>query len=209
MSEYCIGYASLVNESSARSSVPNLSEFNIGILRGYRRIFGKVSPQCVIRGTADWKTNEVSASFIHPDNNAPDMYVCHFKVPDQFWPVIRDRELDYRETVEDVKILKTGEIKRGHVYVGYDSHEDLINERGHAIYDHWHDYVKKYKGENYRRDILPSRHYLRLCLSAYLSLGKEYIDNFIETSFLSDRTTPLSSHLKALDWNPYDEERWA
>ncbi len=52
-----------------------------------------------------------------------------------------------------------------------------------------------YKGRLWRHDILPVRYYLSMCASAAKALGQEFLDNFLEHSYLADRQTSIKQYL--------------
>jgi len=53
-----------------------------------------------------------------------------------------------------------------------------------------------YTGKLWRRDILPIRRYLCMCLNAAATCGTPFVDNFLSESYLGDKKTSLSSFLE-------------
>ena len=139
------------------------------------------------------------------------MIVCSFDVPVQTeWDDIIIRECDYESRDVIVTSLDGGFSKKATVFCGYDNDEQLLHAKQKTYDEIYHslhpEFLSLYQHPIYRRDILPSTPYLRLCMNAYLRAG--HIENFVETSYLADRETPLQQYLDDLKWDMHDPESW-
>ncbi|KAH8044938.1 hypothetical protein JL720_16882 [Aureococcus anophagefferens] len=56
-----LGFGSLLSEQSARLTFPDLDEFRLVRVRGYRRVFGHAASIFFERGIADAATKEFSS----------------------------------------------------------------------------------------------------------------------------------------------------
>ena len=193
----CAGYGSLVYENWARASVPELNGFGLYKLKGYRRVFGKVHPFCIYRGEANWETMEAAACFVEPDAQS-ELIVAGFYVPPKAYPKLRQRECDYREI--DAPLQNSEGIKMARIFEGYGVDENFPQPLT-DIYKHWPWMLERYSGAIYRKDILPSRPYLWRCLAAHALAGEAAYKNFLETTYLADRQTPLKDYIdKHFGW---------
>ncbi|GAY35811.1 hypothetical protein CUMW_018690 [Citrus unshiu] len=60
------GFGSLLSENSARSTFPNLINFRVAKLHGFRRVFAHVAPIFFERGIAKPETKEISSLSVEP-----------------------------------------------------------------------------------------------------------------------------------------------
>ncbi|KAK6146192.1 hypothetical protein DH2020_020061 [Rehmannia glutinosa] len=60
------GFGSLLSERSARSTFPDLLNFRVAKLRGFRRVFAHVAPIFFERGIAKPETKEISSLSVEP-----------------------------------------------------------------------------------------------------------------------------------------------
>ncbi|XP_028552645.1 uncharacterized protein LOC110104004 isoform X4 [Dendrobium catenatum] len=63
---YVCGFGSLLSEKSARSTFPNLRNFQAAFLPGFRRVFAHIAPIFYERGIAKEETKEVSSLSVEP-----------------------------------------------------------------------------------------------------------------------------------------------
>lgn len=197
--ERFIGYGSLVNESSARMTCPDLKNFSHYWMHGFRRVFGLVAFRTVTANPDLLKGEEISACYIYPDKKArDDMLVCAFEVPEDDAPELRRREFEYYEqSVNLSPFYDSGEETVGNVFVGYGQEDLFVEAKGaDATKINQPEYYAVYQGPYYRNDITPCRRYFRECLSAYQKLGDVGIQNFINTSYLANGM-PLREFLQA------------
>lgn len=210
----CVGYGSLVSLASAQRSAPSLTDFGLYSLKGYKRVFGKVNPHCIFDGRANSFEKNISSCFVVPCETNKDtqaMVVCSFQLTNHDeWKAIQIRECDYYMDNVDILSLDGKTSEKATVFCGYDNDNHMLRQTQKSfddIYNDLHpDFLKLYPHPIYRDDVLPSIPYLRLCMKAYFDAG--FIDNFVETSFLADRKTPLAHYLNDIKWDKDDPESW-
>eukprot|EP01130_Rhizamoeba_saxonica_P013499 TRINITY_DN5764_c0_g2_i5.p2 TRINITY_DN5764_c0_g2~~TRINITY_DN5764_c0_g2_i5.p2 ORF type:complete len:163 (+),score=30.04 TRINITY_DN5764_c0_g2_i5:284-772(+) len=71
-----------------------------------------------------------------------------------------------------------------------------------ALGDHW---TKWELDQIWRDDVYPCRLYLKHCLLAAKNLGLNVYNNFLDHSYLADRTTTLRSYLESMENNIFAE----
>ncbi|KAH8098202.1 hypothetical protein JL720_1134 [Aureococcus anophagefferens] len=74
-----LGFGSLLSEQSARLTFPDLDEFRLVRVRGYRRVFGHAASIFFERGIADAATKEFSSLSAEPCADA-SFVACAFEV---------------------------------------------------------------------------------------------------------------------------------
>ena len=78
-----VGFGSLLSLNSARSTFPELSNFRVCKLYGYRRCFAHVAPIFMKRGIAIMETKEIASLSVEPLNVASTspIIVTQFEIP--------------------------------------------------------------------------------------------------------------------------------
>ena len=80
--EWIIGFGSLLSEKSARSTMPNLRNFQFAKLYGYKRVFSHPANIFIKYGIANLKTNELASLSIEKDNQSTNPFIVSvFKIP--------------------------------------------------------------------------------------------------------------------------------
>lgn len=74
------GFGSLLSESSARSTFPDLRRFRVGKVKGYRRVFAHTASVFFQRGIARPATGEISSLSCEPQQGQ-EIVVSVFEVP--------------------------------------------------------------------------------------------------------------------------------
>lgn len=187
------GYGSLISESSARSTCPNLTNFHHVYAKDVARIFAKVNPQSLKRGEGNLETLELAPVTLVEKKGAIT-YGCSFDIPDAEWPAIKAREFDYAEGEVTIFDIKTHQSKLVKTFYGLHSDDEIPTETDMAK-QYWHDVRKHYQGKIYRDDVLPEPLYLNRCLNAFKQVGIEMHDNFLDQTYLADRTTTIREYL--------------
>lgn len=180
-----LGYASLMDEASARATTPNLSGWNYGTVHGFCRIFNLVSIVNVRRGLA---TGRHLATCTARRRKGCSLRVCCYEVPKSEYSGLLARERRLRaETVEYIADGNSTETKMATMFTEY-SDEEYRAERA-TTPELWHEEVGQYYAgaKIYRDDLLPVPSYLEKCVTAYTALGS--LDNFLDNSFLGDGTS--------------------
>ncbi|XVF66175.1 hypothetical protein PTKIN_Ptkin10aG0014200 [Pterospermum kingtungense] len=89
------GFGSLLSERSARSTFPNLLNFRVAKLKGFRRVFAHVAPIFFDRGIAKPETKEISSLSVEPCEGEI-LVVTVFEIQKYEIPAFIDRELEFR-----------------------------------------------------------------------------------------------------------------
>ncbi|XWS08551.1 hypothetical protein CRYUN_Cryun40dG0012100 [Craigia yunnanensis] len=89
------GFGSLLSERSARSTFPNLLNFRIAKLNGFRRVFAHVAPIFFDRGIAKPETKEISSLSVEPCEGQT-LIVTVFEIKISEIPAFIERELEFR-----------------------------------------------------------------------------------------------------------------
>lgn len=89
------GFGSLLSERSARSTFPDLKNFRVGKLQGFRRVFAHVAPIFFERGIAKPETKEISSLSVEPWEGE-ELIVTVFEIQEAEVPSFIERELEFR-----------------------------------------------------------------------------------------------------------------
>ncbi|KAL3641910.1 hypothetical protein CASFOL_012725 [Castilleja foliolosa] len=200
------GFGSLLSEISARSTFPDLINFRIAKLSGFRRVFAHVAPIFFERGIAIPETKEISSLSVEPCQGET-LVVTTFEIQRSEIPAFIEREHEFRF------LAVTPETFNGLLYATpsvlcarYSDEEYFLNRcKGsediffqrygrYGIYKIWLD------------DILPCRVYLRHCVLAAKNLSETAFDNFLDHTFLGDRKTTIREYLATSGSGIMEEE---
>ncbi|KAL1184228.1 hypothetical protein E1A91_A01G030400v1 [Gossypium mustelinum] len=89
------GFGSLLSERSARSTFPNLLNFRVAKLKGFRRVFAHAAPIFFDRGIAKPETKEISSLSVEPCEGET-LIVTVFEIQKSEIPAFMERELEFR-----------------------------------------------------------------------------------------------------------------
>jgi hypothetical protein len=186
-----VGYGSLLSEESARKTAPGLSGFRLVSVTGYKRIFNKVGIIFLQTGIADINTPYLSSC---ATRSAPEVtIVCSaFECSEAEFLNIYEREHRFRWI--EVALSSAVSQDAGRICTEYNDTDYRLNK---CVTDkvYFERVGRYYTGKIWRNDILPNKRYLALCLKAAATHGTQVLDNFLDTSFLADGTTPLRRYL--------------
>ncbi|XP_074571488.1 uncharacterized protein LOC141828038 isoform X2 [Curcuma longa] len=90
-----LGFGSLLSERSAKSTFPDLKNFRVAVLRGFRRVFAHVAPIFFERGIANEATGEVSSLSVEPCEGE-FLIVTVFEIKKEEIPAFIERENEFR-----------------------------------------------------------------------------------------------------------------
>eukprot|EP00850_Spirogloea_muscicola_P014221 SM000100S09448 [mRNA] locus=s100:405144:410147:+ [translate_table: standard] len=192
------GFGSLLSERSAKYTFPELKNFRTARVRGFRRVFAHVAPVFLQRGIANMDTREMSSLSAEADNS--NIVVTVFEIKASEVPAFIEREHEFRYLAVVPESLDGQALGRRAVLCSRYSNEEYRSVRCQGSEDEYHRRYGRY-GINkiWIDDILPCRVYLRHCVLAAETLGKEACDSFLDATFLADRTTTIRQYL---DSNP-------
>jgi len=200
-----VGYGSLLSEASARETVPDLVNFRLVEVPGYRRIFNKVG----IVFFRDYDVPEQSLEIAScSTEEAPEsaMICSQFEVTEEAFQALYEREHRFR-WIEVETIDMRGKAGLGRMCSGWNDRDYRLNK---CVTDS--EYQRRvgqfYRGAIWRDDILPFSPYLVFCLQSADMAGAEVLGNFMDTTFLADGLTSIRQYLmqsrELLDWRQMD-----
>lgn len=187
-----IGFGSLLSEESAKRTCPSLRNFRLGKVQGYSRVFNKVDPKSECLDSA----HIASWALMAKQNSAT--LITLFEIDKEDYPAFARREVDYDLRCVQYSELETGQKGQGIACCGFENDAEFHAYLAfHPIQKERHEVrrAELYKGRVWRKDILPRPKYLALCLEAARALGKNYVENILNHTYLADRRTTLASYL--------------
>ncbi|KAK6122605.1 hypothetical protein DH2020_043662 [Rehmannia glutinosa] len=100
------GFGSLLSERSARSTFPDLLNFRVAKLRGFRRVFAHVAPIFFERGIAKPETKEISSLSVEPCEGET-LVVTTFEIQRSEIPSFIEREHEFRKQRDLLSTART------------------------------------------------------------------------------------------------------
>ncbi|MCV6587972.1 MAG: gamma-glutamylcyclotransferase [Marinobacterium sp.] len=187
-----VGYGSLLSETSARETVPELTNFRLVEVPGYRRIFNKVGIVFFSRYNINPDSLEIASC---STEEAPEsaMICSQFEVPESAFEALYEREHRFR-WIEVETIDSRGKVQLGRMCSGWNDRDYRLNK---CVTEAEYQYRvgQYYRGAIWRDDILPHPDYLTFCLQSAEQAGSEVLANFMDTTFLADGLTPVRQYL--------------
>ena len=183
-----LGYASLMDEVSARTTSPSASEFRLVTIPNYCRIFNLVSVINIERGLAA-PPHLCTCTARRREGAA--ISGCAFSIAESDFEALAARETRLR-----LELVRTGDTEPALMWAE-SSHDHFVRQRcGDA--DAYDAAVGRfYAGELYREDALPVPSYVLRRLRAQRAAAPAALQNFLDASYLGDGATPLRSWLEA------------
>ncbi|KAK8622496.1 hypothetical protein V6N13_117408 [Hibiscus sabdariffa] len=200
------GFGSLLSERSARSTFPNLLNFRLAKLKGFRRVFAHVAPIFFDRGIAKPETKEISSLSVEPCEGET-LIVTVFEIQKSEIPAFIERELEFRFLAVLPEKLDGEPFSNPAVLCGRYSDEEFFQIICKGSKDIYFQHYGRCNIEKiWRDDILPCRVYLRHCVLAAKNLGDIAYNNFLDHTFLGDRTTTIRTYLSTTGSGIMEEE---
>lgn len=200
------GFGSLLSERSARSTFPDLINFRVARLNGFRRIFAHVAPVFFDRGIANPQTKEMSSLSVEPCEGET-LIVTVFGIKKLEIPSFLQREHEFRFLAVLPETLDGKLFTSPAVLCARFSDEEYLQIRCKGSQEI---YFQRYGQYNihkiWRDDILPCRLYLRHCILAAKNLADEAYNNFLDHTFLGDRKTTIREYLVTTGSGIMEEE---
>ncbi|KAF3456281.1 hypothetical protein FNV43_RR00931 [Rhamnella rubrinervis] len=191
------GFGSLLSERSARSTFPDLENFRIARLNGFRRVFAHVTPIFFERGIAKPETKEISGLSVEPCEGE-SLVVTVFEIKKSEIPAYIEREIEYRFLAVLPETLDGKPFDYPAVLCARYTDEEFIRMRCKGSKDMFYQLYGQYNIDKiWQDDILPCRAYLRHCVLAVKNLGNAAYDNFLDHTYLGDRKTTIRQYLAA------------
>jgi hypothetical protein len=201
-----VGYGSLLSEKSARLTVPSLTNFRLGRVSNFRRVFSHPSSGFFKHGIANMETLEIAAFSAEDCEGSPGFVVSVFEIPiqnmDDVMPNGVPKKLLEREAsydIVEVPFEDTGS-KGGasHALMCIRSTDEIFIEKwGQDRFDKSfrHYGLETIWGWSQDSGIRPCPVYLRHCYLAAKSMGDVCLNSFLDESYLVDRTTTIRQYL--------------
>lgn len=200
------GFGSLLSERSARSTFPDLVDFRVARLNGFRRVFAHTAPIFFERGIANPETKEISSLSVEPCEGET-LIVTVFSIRKLEIPSFIEREHEFCFLAVLPETLDGKPFTSPAVLCARFSDEEYLEIRCKGSQEI---YFQKYGRYNiykiWRDDILPCRVYLRHCVLAAKSLGDEAYNNFLDHTYLGDRKTTIREYLATTGSGIMEEE---
>lgn len=190
-----IGFGSLLSVRSARSTFPDLLNFQAARVKNFRRIFAHTAAVFHQRGIADVKTGEVS-SLSCEECSGQEILVSLFQIPanEPGVQAFIEREHEFRFLA--VPVYRSD----GHIWpqlaVLCGRWNDADYKAARCSPDEFYNRYTQYGISRVWSDsILPCRIYLRHCVLAAQGLGAQVHDSFLDHTYLADRKTTIRQYL--------------
>ncbi|KAL0367776.1 UNVERIFIED_CONTAM: hypothetical protein Sradi_3667700 [Sesamum radiatum] len=213
------GFGSLLSERSARSTFPDLINFRVAKLNGFRRVFAHVAPIFFERGIAKPETKvqtpsmlsevtyfEISSLSVEPCESET-LVVTTFEIPRSEIPSFIEREHEFRF------LAVIPETFNGLLYTSpsvlcarYSDEEYFLNRCKGSKEIFFQQYGRHGIDKIWVDDILPCRVYLRHCVLAAKNLSDTAYNNFLDHTFLGDRKTTIREYLATTGSGIMEEE---
>jgi hypothetical protein len=206
------GFGSLLSLTSATSTFPDLQNFRMGYVRGFRRVFAHSCSIFFERGIARPETAEISSLSVEPHPDF-EILVTLFEIDASNPETIKafiDREHEFRfcavttrqfnSELEGDDDATAAEESRGRedrpaVICAMNTDENYRKTR--CAPEEWErKYGKHGLTSIWRDDVLPCRVYLRHCVLAATKLGPIAEESFLDGTVLADRTTTIRQWLE-------------
>ncbi|ESW26308.1 hypothetical protein PHAVU_003G108300 [Phaseolus vulgaris] len=190
------GYGSLLSERSARSTFPNLVNFRIARLTGFRRLFNSVGAIFFTHRVANIKTEEIAGLSVEPCEGEIIILVV-FEIKKTEIPAFIERERIYRFLAVVPESLDGKPFTNPAVLCASYTDEDFFKFKCSEGRGKYFERYGEYKIHKiWRDDVLPCRVYLRHCVLGAKSLGEEVYKIFLDHTFLGDRKTTIREYFE-------------
>ncbi|PON88228.1 Butirosin biosynthesis [Trema orientale] len=200
------GFGSLLSERSARSTFPDLINFRVARLNGFRRLFAHAAPIFFERGIAKPETKEISSLSVEPCEGE-SLIVTVFEISKSDIPAYLERELEFRFLAVLPETLDGKPFDNLAVLCARYSDEEFFRIRCNGSKDIYFQLYGRYGIDKiWRDDILPCRAYLRHCVLAAKNLSDASYNNFLDHTFLGDRKTTIREYLATTGSGIMEEE---
>ena len=187
------GFASLMDEGSARATSPSLRNFRLGWVAGHCRVFSLVSIVNVRRGLA---TGRRLATATARPRECARLRVCLYEIAVEELPALLRREARLR--IGTASYASDAGAGGDALLCSEFSDDEYRRERCGGSEETYDQEVGQfYRGALYRNDLLPVPDYVVRCLRAQRAAGADAVANFLDVSYLGDGETTLRAHLLA------------
>ena len=191
------GYASLMDEGSARATSPSAADFKLRWVKGFCRVFNLISIINIRRGVA---RGDRLATCTACRREGSALRVFSFSIDESEFAALAERETRLRLELVHTCSGDAFEVDERPVLMwtqSSDEHYWRTRCKGDAAV-FAREVGQHYAGRLYRADVLPVPSYVLRCMRAQRAAEPEgALRNFLDTSFLGDGRTTLREWLGA------------
>jgi hypothetical protein len=197
-----IGFGSLLSEKSSRLTFPNLTNFRLGRVNNYRRVFGHPTSIFFRRGIANKETLEMSSLAVEPADGH-SFLASVFQVPKAEMMEGSEPGRAFLEREEEFDIVRApfvfvdSNMESTGIICTRSTDEEFVRKWGQGRFDeHYRKYgIKSIWTWQPDSGLRPCGVYLRHCVLASMSLGRDCYDSFLDDTYLVDRRTTVREYL--------------
>jgi hypothetical protein len=201
-----LGFGSLLSETSARTTFPDLQDFRLGRVKNYRRVFGHPASIFFQRGIANLETKEISSLSTEPCPGHPGFVCSVFEVssknmmndgiPSQAF-LQREEEFNIVTGIEYTSLTDPDQKGKG-VLCTSSTDDAYVARWGQVRFEESYTKYGVSKIWGWERDsgLRPCAVYLRHCYLAAEKMGEECLNSFLDETFLVDRTTTVREYMR-------------
>lgn len=192
-----VGFGSLMSPTSSRNTFPNLKNFKVVRVEGYRRLFRHPAAIFFERGIAELENLRIS-SLCTEKSPGNSFLAVAFTLDAETVDAFLKREEEFSFDICRYKSLQdsTDSTECGLMCTA-SSDEVYISRWGREAYEK--NYLSRglHSIWNWDEDsgILPCSIYLRHCYLSAKHMSTEVLDSFLDDTFLVDRTTTIRQYL--------------
>uniref|UniRef100_A0A0E0L1H4 Uncharacterized protein n=1 Tax=Oryza punctata TaxID=4537 RepID=A0A0E0L1H4_ORYPU len=191
-----VGFGSLLSERSARSTFRELEGFRVAALRGFRRVFAHSAPIFFERGIAIETTKEFSSLSVEPCEGEL-IVVTVFEIKEDEVPAFIEREHEFRFLAVVPEGLDGVPYANPAVVCARYSDEEYFQEARKYMINVMDDTTLIEYGEMI---------FYPVVVLAAKNLGEPAYINFLDHTYLGDRTTTIREYLATTGAGIMEEE---
>ncbi|KAG5555154.1 hypothetical protein RHGRI_012626 [Rhododendron griersonianum] len=205
------GFGSLLSERSARSTFPDLVDFRVARLNGFRRVFAHTAPIFFERGIANPETKEISSLSVEPCKGET-LIVTVFNIRKSEIPSFIEREHEFRFLAVLPETLDGKPFASPAVLCARFSDEEYLQIRCKGTPSANIYWAVKRSISSDMDDITFTRFGAMISYLAVFifgtakSLGDAAYNNFLDHTFLGDRKTTIREYLATTGSGIMEEE---
>lgn len=192
-----VGLGSILSERSARLTFPNLTDFRLGRVRGYRRVFAHTAGIFFERGIADLTTLQMAS--LSSEECEEASFICTiFETPNDGMEAFEKREQEFELRMVDYETLEGCPGGKALMCV-CSNDEAFVAKWGQERYEQGYKVhgIPYIWGWPFDSGLRPCPTYLRHCALAAEKMGEECSASFLDETYLVDRKTTIRTYLNA------------
>lgn len=190
------GLGSLLSETSSRTTFPDLVNFRLARIRGYRRVFSHPANIFFERNIADMSTLAIASLSAEPCEGAS--FVCTvFDVRDEGMEAFHLREEEYELEVVPYESIGSDSDQGTGLLCCRSTDAAFLARVGQEGFDRWTTDIGVPTVWGWEKDsgLKPCGVYLRHCVLAATKMGSACLDSFLDDTVLVDRVTTIREYL--------------